>query len=117
MEHVLSRTDRLAHSAAFRRSLLAALAVVASAGVVGCGSSSTDTAKATAVFRKIVERQYQVTAGRCAPTAPTRWNCTARINDPAKEIDVAVHDTLWRDDGQWSASGSQAVLGGLQLSQ
>jgi hypothetical protein len=112
MEHLLSRTVGLAHSAAPRRSVLAALAVVASAGVIGCGSRSTDTAKATAVFRKIVERQYEVTAGRCARTAPTRWNCTARIDDPAMEIDVAVHDTVWSNDGRWNASGSQAARGG-----
>lgn len=117
MEHLLSRTGGLAHSAALRRSVLAALAVVMSAGVIGCGSSLTDTAKATAVFRKIVKRQYEVTAGRCARTAPTRWNCTARIDDPAKEIDVAVHDTVWRDDGQWNASGSEAALAGTRLDQ
>jgi hypothetical protein len=111
MENGLSRT--VWHAAALRRSALAAIAVVASTGLVGCASGTTDTAKAAALFRQMVERQYDVTAARCARTAHARWICAARINNPAKEIDIDVHSTVWRADGQWSASGSTAVLSGL----
>ena len=111
MERLLSRTRWHAHSA-LRRSALAATTVVVSAGLVGCGSSSTDTAKATAVFRQTVEHQYDVKAGRCDRTGSARWTCDAHINDPAKEVDVDVHGTVRRVDGQWSESGSTAVLGG-----
>ena len=112
MKHGHFRTVGLAHSAAFRRSALAAIAAAVSAVVVGCGSTSTDTAKATALFRQNVEHQYDVAAGRCARTAQTRWTCTARINNVAKEADVDVRGTVWRTDGQWSESGSTTVLGG-----
>jgi hypothetical protein len=80
--------------------------------VIGCGSNWTDTAKATALFRQTVEHQYDVAAGHCARTAQTRWICTARINNLAKEVDVDVHGKVWRVDGQWSESGSTTVLGG-----
>jgi hypothetical protein len=88
------------------------MAAAASAVVVGCGSNSTDNAKATAVFRQVVEHQYDLTAGRCARTSQTRWTCTARINNLAKQVDVDVHGKVWRADGQWSESGSTTVLGG-----
>ncbi len=76
-----------------------------SVGVVGCGSSSTDTPKATALFRQGVERQYDIKAGRCARAAPSRWTCTARINEPAKLIDVIVYGTVMVNDGQLSVAG------------
>jgi hypothetical protein len=106
------RTVGIAHSAAFRRSALAAVAAAVSAAVVGCGSNSADTAKATVLFRQIVEHQYDVAAGRCARTAQSRWACTARVNNLAKEVDVEVHGKVWRADGQWSESGSTSILGG-----
>jgi hypothetical protein len=112
MKHRHFPTVGLAHSAALRRSALAAMAAAASAAVVGCGSNSTDTAKATALFRQIVAHRYDVAAGHCARSAQTRWTCTARINNLAREVDVDVHGNVWRVDGEWSESGSTTVLGG-----
>ncbi|MGH9656302.1 MAG: hypothetical protein ACRD6B_22905 [Bryobacteraceae bacterium] len=73
--------------------------------MIGCGSNSTDTAKATALLRQGVERQYDIKAGRCARATSSRWTCTARINEPAKLIDVIVYGTVTVNDGQLSVAG------------
>jgi hypothetical protein len=78
--------------------------------LVGCGSSSPDAAKATALFRQTVERQYDIGAGHCARVAPSRWTCTARVNEPAKLIDVILRGTVTVNDGQLSVAGHTAVL-------
>jgi hypothetical protein len=114
MEHPLAQ---IARSAAPRKCAVAAIASSVSLGLAGCGGSLTATAKATAVFRQIVKHQYGIDAGRCARTAQARWTCTARINEPAKEIDVDFHGTVSHSDGQWTAVGSQAVLGALPAGQ
>ena len=114
MKHALEQTISRWPSAALWKGALATGAVVTCICLVGCGSHSTDTATATALFRQIVKHQYDVTAGRCSGTTSKRWTCTARINDPAKEIDVDFRATVWRDDGQWSATGSQEILGALR---
>lgn len=116
MEHSVAHRASCGRAAA-RKCAVTAIAAAVSVGLAGCGSSLTGTAKATAVFRQIVKHQYNVDAGRCARTSPARWTCSARINDPAEEIDVDFHGTVWRSDGQWTAAGSQAVLGALPAGQ
>ncbi len=106
----LPRTLWVVRPAVLRRSALAAIAIGTSVGVIGCGSSSTDTAKATALFRQIVERQYDIRAGHCVRATLSRWACTARINEPPKLIDVILDGTVTVDDGQLSVAGHTAVL-------
>jgi hypothetical protein len=106
MEHRVQRTVSLMHAAAVRRSAFAAVVCV---GLVGCGSSSADKATATALFRQIVEHQYDIRTGRCAWTAQSRWTCTAHVNDPGKEINVDVYGTVSNVDGTLSESGHAAV--------
>jgi hypothetical protein len=106
MEHRIPTAASLMRTAAVRRS---AIAAVVSVGLAGCGSSSTDQAKATALFRQTVERSYDIRTGRCSQTAPTRWTCTAHINDPGKEIDVDVYGRVSDVDGTLSASGHTVV--------
>ena len=109
----LPRTvGRAESSASFRRFALVAMATATSALVVGCGSSTPDTAKATALFRQLMEHHYDVAAGRCARNSETRWTCTARIDNVAKEIDVDVNAHVSRADGQWTESDSTTILGG-----
>jgi hypothetical protein len=110
MEHSPLRTASFGRSAA-RKCAVAAIAAAVSVGLAGCGSGLSGTAKATAVFRQIVKHQYNIAAGRCARSTPARWTCRAHINDPAKEIDVDFHGTVWRSDGQWTEAGSRVVLG------
>jgi hypothetical protein len=78
--------------------------------VIGCGSSSTGTAKATALFRQTVERRYDIKAGHCARATLRKWTCSARINEPAKLIDVVLYGTVTVNDGQLSVAGHTVVL-------
>jgi hypothetical protein len=78
--------------------------------LLGCGSSAPDAARATALFRQTVERRYGVGAGHCAQVAPSRWTCTARINEPAKLINVILDGTVTVNDGQLSVAGRTVVL-------
>jgi hypothetical protein len=109
MDHRIPKIVSPMHRAAVRRSAVASMAAVVSISLVGCGSSSTDTGKATALFRQTVERSYDIHAGRCAPTAPSRWTCTAHINNPGREIDVDVYSTVRSVDGTLSAYGHTVV--------